>query len=80
MENKITSQHLVHDGNPFIRWQLENCQADKRDDVLKIFRSPTNEAMKIDAIAAGCWTCIRCVQEGREPEQEFRVRVAHFDR
>ena len=79
MENKITSQHLVHDGDPFIRWQLENCVADKRDDVLKIFRSPTNEAMKIDALAAG-WTCIRCVQEGVEPEQEFRVRVAHFDR
>ena len=52
-ERHIVEELIVHDGNPFIEWQLECCSVytDKNENI-KITKDDADKSLKIDAVIA----------------------------
>jgi len=70
---RILSREIVHDGDPFLAWQLDNCRARLKSDVLHISKPDSSDHLKIDGFAA-LFTAARCVPEGYEPEFDPSMR------
>ena len=75
----INKNWILHDGNPFITWQLENCYA-YRDDAngnLKVRKGP-DKNRKIDSIVAMI-IAVSAADYGADPESGFTIRSVNAD-
>ena len=53
IEGAVLDGRILHDGNPFVTWQLENCCVRKYDSGdIYVHRSRTDEERKVDGIIA----------------------------
>ena len=48
----IGSHNLIHDGNPFVTWQVENCELNDAHDLHKVRKPDTDKSKKVDGITA----------------------------
>jgi len=76
LETRVVNRQLVHDGDPFIRWQVENCVQSRRgNNYLHVSKPDGNEWAKIDAVAAlvTAMAGVRVVSAGIEGFQIFKI-------
>ena len=67
-ESMVRDGKLIHDGNPFLRHQLENCVKYKaQNNNIKILRNVDNEYAAMDAFAA-LITGLAGLETGKQPE------------
>jgi phage terminase large subunit-like protein len=53
VEKLILSHKIKHDGNPFVGWQLSNCEVyESIEGNIKIRKNETDKAAKVDGIVA----------------------------
>ena len=78
IEGKIKNGYLIHDRNPFLRWQFSNCCEITTDKGVKLIKKPKgNRDAKIDGFSA-LFTAARTIVEREEKEKKFRMTVIKF--
>ena len=77
-ERLIAKRRIRHDGNPFIEWQIGNCQLySSTNNNVRLVKPSSQSVYKIDAVAA-LINAIAALADDSEPESGFAFRAAHF--
>ena len=74
----IGKKDVVHEGDPFIAWQLENCTLNTAHDLWKVRKSETEPLKKVDAISA-LVNAVSVWEPDAEPESEPDVSVTVWE-
>ena len=78
-EARVVNNQLLHDGDPFVRWQVENAHAwSDVNENIKIQKGP-DPTKKIDTVHA-LLNAFAVVEEGSEPEGDFNFYYKPFSK
>lgn len=74
----IGKRGMVHNGDPFITWQLENCVLVDKGGLWKVYAPATDESAKIDYFSA-LVDALVVMDPNAEPETDANIEVWRWD-